>query len=179
MILFIIGFFFITIIGTLLHFTYDWSNHNKIAGLFSAVNESTWEHIKMALTSYFLWSFIDGFILGTNENYFLSKLVGLLTIITIIPVIFYGYKIFTKKAILVIDISTFFIAIFLAQLFSYLTFIYAYTPVLLKYFSVVSIIIIFGSYLLLTILPLKNFIFQDPLTKRYGLRGHYHEKSKK
>ena len=40
----------ISIIGTFAHFLYDWSNHNKIVGLFAAVNESTWEHIKIALT---------------------------------------------------------------------------------------------------------------------------------
>ena len=39
-------FFFISILGVLLHFTYEWSNDNPAVGLFSAVNESTWEHIK-------------------------------------------------------------------------------------------------------------------------------------
>ena len=39
----------ISIIGTVLHFLYDISNHNKVVGLFSAVNESTWEYIKIAL----------------------------------------------------------------------------------------------------------------------------------
>ena len=39
---FLISTMFISLIGTLSHFTYDISNHNKIIGLFSAVNESTW-----------------------------------------------------------------------------------------------------------------------------------------
>ena len=34
-------FFFISILGVLLHFTYEWSNDNPAVGLFSAVNEST------------------------------------------------------------------------------------------------------------------------------------------
>lgn len=29
--------------------------------------------------------------------------------------------------------------------------------------------IIFGLYLLLTIMPLKNKLFLDPITKKYGL----------
>ena len=45
----LISIIVISIIGTLSHFLYDISNHNKILGLFTAVNESTWEHIKIAL----------------------------------------------------------------------------------------------------------------------------------
>ena len=43
----IISFIFISILGTLLHFTYEWSNNNSFIGLFSAINESTWEHLKL------------------------------------------------------------------------------------------------------------------------------------
>ena len=65
----IIGIIFISIIGTLLHFMYEFSGHNKIVSLFAAVNESTWEHIKIALTPTFIWTLYDGAIYGMNENY--------------------------------------------------------------------------------------------------------------
>ena len=55
----IIGIIFISIIGTLLHFMYEFSGHNKIVSLFAAVNESTWEHIKIALTPTFIWNLYD------------------------------------------------------------------------------------------------------------------------
>ena len=58
---FLISFLVISIVGTLLHFVYEWSNHNNIISLFAAVNESTWEHIKIALTPYFLYSLVDGY----------------------------------------------------------------------------------------------------------------------
>ena len=67
----IISFLFVSIIGTLFHFTYDYFNHNKVASIFSAVNESTWEHIKMGLSSALLFSIFDGFKygkIGTVEN---------------------------------------------------------------------------------------------------------------
>lgn len=38
---------FTFIFGTLLHFTYEWSNQNLVVSLFSAINESTWEHLKL------------------------------------------------------------------------------------------------------------------------------------
>lgn len=40
-------FIFISVLGVLLHFTYEWSGDNAVVGLFSAVNESTWEHLKL------------------------------------------------------------------------------------------------------------------------------------
>lgn len=102
--IFIIGFIFISILGSILHFTYELSGHNKYVSLFSAVNESTWEHIKIALTPYFLYSLVDGYYYLNMNNYFPSKLVGLLVIIITIPLLFYGYQIFTKKSILFVDL---------------------------------------------------------------------------
>ncbi|UKI28147.1 MAG: DUF6512 family protein [Clostridium sp.] len=54
-------------------FLYEISGHNKVALLFAAVNESTWEHIKIALTPTFLWSLLDGFKYGASPNYFYSE----------------------------------------------------------------------------------------------------------
>ena len=88
----IISIVIISIVGTLSHFLYDISNHNKFIGLFSAVNESTWEHIKIALTPTLLWSLVDGIKYGSEPNYFLAKFVSLLVVILLMPILFYGYQ---------------------------------------------------------------------------------------
>lgn len=93
----VIGIIFISLIGTLLHFMYEWSGHNKVVSLFAAVNESTWEHIKIALTPTFIWTLYDGAVYGLNQNYFIAKTASLLVIILLIPLLFYTYQIFTKK----------------------------------------------------------------------------------
>ena len=82
----------ISIIGALAHFVYEWAHHNRTIGLFTAVNESTWEHIKIALTGAFLWGLYDGFVYGYLPNYFLAKLTSLLVIAITIPSIFYFYR---------------------------------------------------------------------------------------
>ena len=46
------GFLFTAAVGALLHFTYDWSGGTVLAAAFSAVNESTWEHMKLLLDVY-------------------------------------------------------------------------------------------------------------------------------
>ena len=95
------SFIIISIVGTLFHFLYDWSGHNKMIGLFAAVNESTWEHIKIAVTPSLLWGLIDGFLYGANPNYFLAKSMSLLTMIVVIPVLFYLYSYLLKKHVLI------------------------------------------------------------------------------
>lgn len=167
--MFYISSIFISIIGTILHFTYKWSNKNKFVAIFSAVNESTWEHIKMALSGSFLWSIIDCIYYGDMTNYFFAKLVSLLIIIILIPLIFYGYNLFTKKQILFIDILSFYATIFLSQ-FIFYKILNAY-PIsnTLNVVSIILTVIIFLFYLLASFFPPKIFLFKDPITNTYGV----------
>ena len=114
----------ISIVGTISHFLYDLSGHNKIIGLFTAVNESTWEHIKIALTPTILYGLYDGYIFGGNLNYFPAKLCSLLVITIVIPLIFYSTKIIFNKDITLINISSFYIAIILFYHQFYLVFLH-------------------------------------------------------
>ena len=166
-----LGFIVISAAGTIAHFLYDWT-HNRIVGLFAAVNESTWEHIKIALTPTFLWSLYDGAIYGLNPNYFLAKLMSLLVIIFFIPLVFYSYQRVAKRPILVIDILTFYLAILLSQITFYT--IIDLSPIwpILQYLATLSTFILFGAYMTLTLEPLRNLIFKDPITGKYGFRAH-------
>ena len=162
----------ISILGTLAHFMYEISGHNKFIAIFAAVNESTWEHIKIALTPSLLWGLYDGFAFGQSPNYFPAKTLSLLTIIIVIPVFFYAYKAILKKATLIIDIPLFYASIIFSQLvFRYfinlppMEFIY-------EYLGTIGLFIIFGSYMILTLQPLENFVFEDPISKKYGKEGH-------
>ena len=167
----------ISTIGTLAHFVYEWAHHNRTIGLFTAVNESTWEHIKIALTAALLWGLYDGFAYGYLPNYFLAKLVSLLVIAITIPAIFYFYRLFTKKSILPIDISLFFIAIILGQLSFFGIVLAAAAPYFIQYLACIGLFIFFGAYMTLTLDPLKNFLFKDPITGKYGFRAHTHLKN--
>lgn len=162
----------ISIVGTLAHFLYDITNHNKFIGLFTAVNESTWEHIKIALTPILLCGLYDGYVYGENPNYFLAKLVSLLMPIVIIPCIFYGYKSISKKPILLIDILSFYLTIFLSQFAFKLIVDLPALPYIIKYLSCVGVFTVFGAYAVLTLMPFKLFIFKDPISKKYGFRAH-------
>lgn len=172
MIFTIISIIIISIVGTISHFLYDISNHNKIIGLFTAVNESTWEHIKIALTPTLLWGLIDGIIYITNQNYFFAKFISLIVIIILIPVLFYGYQIFTKKDIPIIDILIFYITIITSQLSFHFLIKTNNVSNIIKYLSCIGVFLVFGGYMIHTLLPGKTFLFKDPLTNNYGFKGH-------
>lgn len=170
--MFYVGIIFIAVTGTFLHFLYEISHHKKIVALFAAVNESTWEHIKIGMTPTIIWSLYDGYVYGMNANYIIGKTLSLLTIIILIPILFYTYTIFTKKAILWVDVICFYATVILSQLvFNYFININA-LPFVYKYLSGILLFIEIGAYMFLTFNPLKNFIFEDPISHKYGLSGH-------
>ena len=167
-----IGIIFISIFGTFLHFLYEISKHNKLVAVFAAVNESTWEHIKIGMTPTIIWSLYYIYTYGLNINYLVTISLSLLTIILIIPILFYTYTSFTKKSILWIDVICFYITIILSQLVFHhfinlkpLQSIYTYPSIILLTFELIA-------YLTLTYHPIKNFIFKDPISNKYGIEGH-------
>ena len=170
--MFYIGIIVICIVGTLLHFTYELSHHNKIVAIFSAVNESTWEHIKICMTPTLLWSIYEIIEYGFDSNFIIAKSLCLLTIILLIPLLFYSYTLFTKKSILFIDVICFYITVICSQLvFKYIIDLNNLSDIYF-YLSIGLLIIELFAYLYLTFRPQKNFIFKDPITNRYGLEGH-------
>lgn len=49
------GFLFTLLVGTVLHFVYEWSGQNQLVGYFAPVNESVWEHAKLIVVPAFFW----------------------------------------------------------------------------------------------------------------------------
>lgn len=167
-----VGIIVICVIGTFLHFLYEISGHNKFVAIFAAVNESTWEHIKICMTPTILWSIYNGYVYELNNNYFLATSLCLLTIILLIPILFYTYTAFTKKAILWIDVICFYVTVIISQLLFYKFINIKSLPSIYTCLSIALLIIELGAYLLLTYKPFHNFIFKDPISHKYGLSGH-------
>ncbi len=170
--MFYIGIIIICSIGTILHFAYELSHHNKLVATFSAVNESTWEHIKICMTPTIIWSIYEITKYGLDRNFIVAKSLCLLTIILMIPILFYSYTAFTKKSILFIDVICFYVTVICSQLvFRYIIDINNISNTYI-YFSIGLLILELLSYLFLTFRPFNNFIFKDPITDKYGLEGH-------
>jgi len=116
----IIGIFFTLILGTLLHFTYEWSGNNPAVGFFSAVNESTSEHLKMIFVPFFLFSILEYLAYGKNLTCFiLSKALSISIGMIAIVVVFYLYTWIAGTNFLWMDIAIFVLGIVIAYFVSY------------------------------------------------------------
>ena len=86
------GYIFTAVVGTLLHFFFDWTGGSIIAALFSAVNESIWEHMKLLYYPMFLFALVEYRYWGRGmENFWCVKLVGQLVGLAVISVLYYTY----------------------------------------------------------------------------------------
>ena len=105
------GFLFTALVGTLLHFTYDWSGGSVWTAAFSAVNESTWEHMKLLFFPLFLSSVVQVCVLGkTYPNFPAVRAVSTLAGLALIPVLYYTYTGVLGNHLLWADIAVFFLA---------------------------------------------------------------------
>lgn len=170
----IFAFLFIIFIGSILHFVFEWSGNSKIVAYFAAVNESTWEHLKLAFFPALFFSLIEyPFVKKFVKNYFFGKVIGFYIMPLTIIFLFYGYKFLFKSDSLLWDIFIFILAAFLGE---YIAFKFLIKKESLgKTFQILSIIlflIILISFSLLTYFPPKNFLFKDPVTGGFGIISH-------
>ena len=86
------GFVFTGVFGTLLHFVFDWTNQNIIASLFSAVNESIWEHMKLLYFPMLIFTLFESrYFKNEYKNFWCGKAVGILAGLIVIPMLYYTY----------------------------------------------------------------------------------------
>ena len=159
---------FTFILGTLLHFTYEWSKENKVVSIFSAVNESTWEHLKLLFYPMVLTIIIGYFYIGKDiPNFICTKTIGIITAILFTIIFFYTYTGILGKNIAIIDISSFFIAVVLGEYTSFKLMINGFECN--NAFSIIVLLILAICFAVCTFNPPKIGLFKDPVTGKYGI----------
>ena len=119
----IAGFLFVSIIGTLLHFTYDLSTQNLAVALFSAVNESVWEHMKLFFFPVVFFALIEYFFWGKQNKHFWSiKFRGVVLGIVLNIVLYYLISGAFGISALWVDVALFYVII--AIVFLYETYMF-------------------------------------------------------
>ena len=115
-----LGILWTIVLGTLSHFFYQWSHENILIGLFSPVNESVWEHLKLLFFPALTYMFIEQKVMGKAMPGLLGKnLLGLFAGLLVMPLLFYGYTAFSGKSILLVDIGIFCVCVLLTFLLPY------------------------------------------------------------
>ena len=162
------GFVFTSVVGTLLHFVFDWSKENVIVALFSAVNESIWEHMKLLYFPMVIFALYESRYFKNQFNFWCAKAVGITIGVIIIPVIYYSYTGALGVSCDWFNITIFFIA---ASLVYYLENVILKNNRRCFVSPIVSKIFIFTLgvlFVFFTFLPPRIPLFCDPLNSAYG-----------
>lgn len=166
--IFIISFLLISLLGSLFHFTHGWIKRGFLLHVFSALNESTWEHMKMLLAPTLLVSVLQLFYLrGVYENFWNGVLLLLIVELLTIPFLFEPLRHLIKKVPFVFTILIFYLAIFFGLLVEYFVLkneILIFSDFIALIF-VLILVILFGFF---SYYPPKHFLFRDPVTGEYG-----------
>lgn len=156
------------IIGSLLHFVFDWSGGNKFVAIFGAVNESTWEHLKLAFWPAFFYMFFEYFAFGRKaKNFCLAQAVKLISTPLVIIFLFYGWSILFEDS-LIYDIATFVFAVVIGHLLSFrlMTKTKEHKEQVAAGLIITLLLIMFVTY---TFCPPRIFLFHDPVGGGYGI----------
>lgn len=164
-----IGFIFTGILGTLLHFLFDWTGGSWIAAIFSAVNESIGEHTKLLFYPMVLFALIEYKAWGREvASFWCIKLLGILTGLLLIPVLYYTYTGILGIKADWFNITIFFIAAAAAYYLETKLFQKDFSCKLPAWAAVVVICLLAAGYTAVTFYPPTMPFFQDPVNGTYG-----------
>lgn len=173
MIWYIESIVFTIVFGSLLHFVYKWSGNNLIVGVFGAVNESTWEHLKLLFWPAFIFSIVEYFLIGRQyNNYITAKAISFYLGISLIVCLFYIYTGIVGKNFLFVDISIFIISVIVSQ---YVSYIITKSSIQINdtanLVSVIATILLVLSFIFFTFTPPQIQLFKDPVEGGYGIEA--------
>ncbi len=163
------AFAFVSILGTLLHFAYDFFGGN-FAALFSGVNESTWEHMKLLFFPMLLAAVIGSFFLGKEyKNYWCTKLFGILIGLALIPVLFYTLGGIFGGTLDFVNIGIFFVSAAAAYLYETVSFKKNGAPRKYEGVAICILCTIALLFFVFTFVPPEIALFRDPVNGKYGI----------
>lgn len=163
----IISGIIVMILGTLLHFTYKLSGENPFVALFSAVDESTWEHLKLLFFPMLLTTCIGYFKYFKDSNNFLcARILGIFASMLFTVVFFYTFSGVLGKNIAIVNILSFFVSVIIGELVSF-NLVKQNIPCKRKK-AVAFFILLTICFFIFTFKPPHIGLFKDPVTSSYG-----------
>lgn len=165
----IAGAAFIVLSGSALHFAFDWSGGWRPVALLAAVNESIWEHLKLAFWPGLLWAAIERARMRPVPNgFWATKGLALVVPPVLIVAIFSTYTALLGRNLFALDIGTFVAAVVAGQLVSTLLLMAGTARGVLAVTGRIALAVQALAFATLTYYPPAFGIFVD---SRNGLRG--------
>lgn len=163
------GFIFTAVVGTLLHFLFDWTGGSVVAAFFSAVNESIWEHLKLLFYPMIAVAIIEYFFWGKDiESFWCIKLISILFGLILIPAVYYTYTGILGTNADWFNVTIFFLAAGAVYWLESRLFQHDFSCPVGSKPAVLLIFLIAVIFTILTFIPPHIPFFQDPITGSYG-----------
>ena len=157
--------------GTLLHFLYGWSGDNALVAAFSAVNESTWEHMKLFFVPYFVFTMVQFIVFAEPfRNFFACKGASAAAGLLFIPALFYTIGGTIGETPDWVNLAIFYVTVALTYFLSYrLLTRGALRSGWVQIAGFVLLWLLLFAFVYFTYRTPKFPIFRDPVTHCYGL----------
>lgn len=162
------------LIGTPIHFLYNITGKLNAIALFAPVNESIWEHTKLATIPVILWWVISYFILKKKSEINFGKWIfcasiSMLTIPIVITCFYYSYTGALGISSLIIDIFSLLFALIVGQSLA----LHLYNHIRIRnkwsYIGILIIAIIIAFTFTVTFNTPELPMFKDGPTGTYGI----------
>jgi len=115
----LVGAAFMVIAGSALHFVFDWADGWRPLAVVAAVNESIWEHLKLAFWPGAAWAMFAPAPRGLRRTEIVAaKALTLLVTASLVVGVFTSYTAILGRNLLPLDIGTFVLAIVIGQALS-------------------------------------------------------------
>ena len=165
----LVGFSVTSLVGTLLHFLYDFAGGAIWVAPFSGVNESTWEHMKLLFWPMMIFAVVQSFFFREREDFPCVKLSGTLLGLALIPIIFYTYNGVIGKSPDWINIAIFFVSAAVAYVYETQRLRSPARPCSNPKLAFALLTAIAAAFVIFTFKAPPIGIFRDPLTGKYGI----------
>ena len=160
---------FMVLTGSALHFAFSWSNDWEPIALIAAVNESIWEHLKLAFWPGLIWAFFPNkFTKASVSHRIAMRGFSLFVTVVSIVIVFETYTSMIGRNLLVLDIGTFVFAIVIGQLLVVFLLGKTWASHGLKLIGLLMLSVQVVAFSLFTYFPPDHWIFVD---QRTGLSG--------
>jgi hypothetical protein len=170
----VVGIPVISVVGSLMHFVYDWSGGLTAVGLFAPVNESIWEHLKLIFWPALVWWGLGYvFFLKKEEisapKWICSASAGLFSGPLFITAFYYTYTGAFGFHSLFLDILSFVLGTAIAQLSGIGLYPRIKTARSWAILAAGAIVLLGAAFLVFTFSPPLIPLFEDPVTGSYGI----------
>jgi hypothetical protein len=157
-----------------IHFLYGWVGKSVVMGVFAPVNESAWEHLKLAFWPMLIW-WIVGYLLflrkkegGLGRAAVTFAAAGLLCVLIIEAFYYIHTGAFGFKS-LAFDITSLFVGLLTGILLARHIYKHTKPGKFAAFLAIVLILVMTASFVYFTFDPPHLPIFRDPPTGLYGI----------